>query len=106
MIHDNSRESHRHNEESGKGATCRKLVIAILQAADGPMTDREILNSSDEFYDVNSVRPQITRLIKDGIVEECGKTTCPDTGRTVRLNRLRPPAIMDFKNKNQRLLFK
>jgi hypothetical protein len=69
------------------------------------MTDRHILNSSDEFFDVNSVRPQITRLIKDGIVEECGKTICPVTSRTVRLVRMKPPAIMDYKNPHQRRLF-
>lgn len=34
--------------------------------------------------DFNLVRPEITRLIKDGLIKEVGKTRCNWTGKTVR----------------------
>lgn len=41
------------------------------------------------FVDPNSVRPRLTELIGDGILEEAGSVSDPITHKTVRVVRLR-----------------
>jgi len=55
----------------------------IISKLSMPRTDREVAEALG-FTDMNSVRPFITRLKKDGVVREVGNVRCPVTGRTVR----------------------
>tara|TARA_R100000664_G_scaffold31617_1_gene45405 strand:- start:1416 stop:1766 length:351 start_codon:yes stop_codon:yes gene_type:complete len=50
----------------------------------GPATDREIKKRIG-FDDMNMVRPRITALIEDGLLEEIAKIRCDTTNRLVRL---------------------
>ena len=83
-IHNNSKKSHQEHEDSGKGATYRMKILRLLRNADGPLTDRQIIDLLD-VTDVNNIRPEITRLKQQGIIREVGATKCPVTGKTVRL---------------------
>lgn len=49
-----------------------------------PRTDREIMKGLG-FSDMNSVRPRITELIKDGVLAEEGSVEDETTGKWVRL---------------------
>lgn len=88
-IHDNSRESHRENESSGKGGTYRQKIINLLVLSGRAMTDRQIITALN-VQDVNNIRPEITRLKQAGCLEEAGKTKCPITGKIVRTVRYKP----------------
>lgn len=60
-----------------------------------PRTDREIMKSLG-FADMNTVRPRITELIKDGVLAEKGSVEDATTGKWVRLvcfNRPPTPKI-------------
>ena len=87
-IHDNSRQSYRENESSGRGATYRKRIVQLLATTGQNMTDRQILTTLN-VEDVNNVRPEITRLKQAGVLEESGKVKCPVTHKTVRTVRMR-----------------
>ena len=50
-------------------------------------TDRMILKKLSQT-DPNYVRPRITELIKAGLLIECGKVNCHETGKTVRVVKL------------------
>ena len=67
----------------------------ILQAMRhlGAALDREVLEHLG-YVDMNSVRPRITELIRDGVLEEVRDVADPTTGKTVRVLRLttQPPA--------------
>jgi len=82
-IHENSKESYR--EEIGKGhsKTFRFRIWKILYLTKLPLTDREIMAFLSES-DVNNVRPEITRLKNDGLINEFDKIKCKITGKTVR----------------------
>ena len=41
------------------------------------------------FTDANTVKPRITELIDKGILEECGSVRDPETGKRVRLVRIK-----------------
>ena len=43
------------------------------------------------FSDMNAVRPRITELIRQGVLEECGETHDTVTDRMVRVVRVVPP---------------
>lgn len=60
------------------------MVIGALFAAQCPQTDREVCTRLGQS-DMNYVRPTITTLVRDGILEEVGVVNCPVTRRTVRL---------------------
>ncbi len=66
-----------------------RIVITTFQTV-GTATDRDIALYLD-YDDLNRVRPRITALLERGIIEKCGDTVCPFTGRTVRLCRLAQP---------------
>ena len=66
----------------------RKHIILRLYELHGPQTDRQILQKLD-FYDMNAVRPRISELIDEGILKECGDTLDEETGRTVRVVRVK-----------------
>lgn len=61
-----------------------KSILGALRASQQPMTDREIKDYL-QFDDMNSVRPRITEMIRDRVLEECGSVTCPVTHLPVRL---------------------
>ena len=85
------RLSHRHSAkaldahaESGRlSERCKMILTALRAAQGGPMTDRQIKDAL-LLDDMNSVRPRITEMVRDGILVEIGSTTCPVTGMTVR----------------------
>ena len=64
------------------------LLFLDRSKALGPMTDREIMLGLG-FEDMNSVRPRISELVDDGVLEEFGDKLDPVTGMTVRLVRIK-----------------
>lgn len=61
----------------------REVFVALLQAYDA-QTDRGIKDIL-RLQDMNQVRPRVTELIKQGLVEEVGSEICFVTGKRVRL---------------------
>ena len=59
----------------------------ILNVMNGEMTAREICDALG-YHEMNMVRPRITELIKQGIVEKCGTTFDSITQRTVNVFRI------------------
>lgn len=89
MIHENSRTAY-HQELPGLHT--RALDVLAWIKVKGAVTDREC--AAGMGYPHRSfVQPRISTLIKDGFLEECGKTKCPVTGKTVRLVRFRDARI-------------
>ena len=66
----------------------RPIVELLLQYAGIAFTDRQIKNEL-RLDDMNSVRPRITELCADNILEEVDQVYCNTTGRLVRRVRLR-----------------
>lgn len=88
-IHENSTAAYREANRNGKMADRAKLVLMAYRGLPGKQgTDRQIMEALG-FSDMNSVRPTITTLVHDGWVEECDKTECPKTHKTVRVCRVR-----------------
>ena len=79
---------HKHTEESWmemKGTLPkRKSIILNAFVEDGAGTDRQIMERCN-FSEPNMVRPSITALVQDGMLEEIGSTKCHITGKKVRL---------------------
>lgn len=69
-----------------------EVLGTIMQM--GSTTDRMIKDRLG-YRDMNSVRPRISELIKNGLVEECGNMRDNVTGKTVRIVRIKP--ARDFK---------
>ena len=69
----------------GKADLFEKREIKILSAlrCAKDLTDREIMLALG-FSDMNAVRPRITDLIEDGVVEKTGDKLDPVTGKRVR----------------------
>lgn len=67
-----------------------KREIQVLEVVErmGKATDREIMLALG-FSDMNSVRPRLTQLKEDGVIEEVGDKTCPVTKKTVRIVALK-----------------
>ena len=81
-IHDNSRKSLREISPEIKG---RKLAIMnVLLDWGMPMTDRQILYALKIGTDPNFVRPRITEMLKEGILEEIDSVRCAMTEKAVR----------------------
>lgn len=78
--------------ESGRADlfSARELAILnFLRKLQGTSaSDRDVMISLG-FSDMNSVRPRITELVKDGVLVESGSKTDDVTGKTVRLVALR-----------------
>ena len=62
------------------------ILKALRYAKD--LTDREIMLAL-ELPEPNCVRPRITELIKDGVLEQTGNKIDPQTGKRVRTVSLR-----------------
>lgn len=85
MTHENSTKAYEEHKASGKRDCFRwRIWFAYSQFQNDGLTDREIMEIINE-PDPNNVRPEITRLKKDGLLAEIGKTKCHKTGKTVRL---------------------
>ena|SRR5689334_819583 len=91
-MHQNSLKAH--SEESANFTLREKLILEVLRCYDnrtrwnGGLTDREIMKRLG-FRDPNAVRPRLTELIERGVCEECGSVQDADTGKTVRLVRIK-----------------
>lgn len=83
-VHPNSTQSLNEQKEQGKTETWRRRVFIAYAYSDKPRTDRTVCHALGA-WDSNLIRLEITRLIKDGLLRECGKTKCLWTGKSVRL---------------------
>lgn len=74
----------------------RELAVlgAVRRAFRARATDREVMIALG-FTDMNSVRPRITELVKDGLLVEDGSETDPITGKTVRVVALVYPKAQE-----------
>lgn len=77
--------------ESGRRELFSARELAILDALRKLRcaTDRGVMLALG-FTDMNSVRPRITELIKDGVLFEDGSVDDHVTGKRVRAVRFRP----------------
>ncbi len=86
-MHTNTLTTHR--KVRGELAERNRRILDYLDylgSSGGRLTDREIKDGIG-LDDMNSVRPRITELIRDGWAVECGRARCHVTGQTVRLVR-------------------
>ncbi len=83
-IHENSTISRDLEKASGRSGEYRRQIYIAAVNAGCPKHDRyymELLQTTD-----NLIRPEITRLLDDGILRELPtKVKCPTTGRLVRV---------------------
>ena len=79
--------------------TRREQEILTAYTQLGRATDRDICHLLG-FKDLNCVRPRITKLVRDGVLQEVGTQVCVITGRKVRVLRIPP-----LEDPNQLQLF-
>lgn len=86
-LHENSTASFKEQKENGRAENFRKQIYDLLfrRSIEDGLSDREIMSILNET-DVNNIRPEITRLIDDGLVQEVGKKKCQWTNKTVRFS--------------------
>lgn len=60
------------------------IIAAVRKAYHARATDRQVMTALG-FTDMNSVRPRITELVKDGLLAEVGSEVDPITQKTVRV---------------------
>jgi hypothetical protein len=83
-VHANSLAAKEHNQDAHKGR--KQLIVECLRLRAKPLTDRQIRDAiCGETADMNSVRPRITELIRDGKLMECGEIEDPVTHEDVRV---------------------
>jgi hypothetical protein len=83
-LHAHSLEARDHNQDAHKGR--KQLIVECLRLRAKPLTDRQIRDACcGEAADMNSVRPRITELIREGTLMECGEIVDPATGENVRV---------------------
>jgi len=86
-VHTHSRESFEAIQAEGKLSRRQAAILQWLLANPRSWTDREIAAGMG-YTEMNAVRPRITELVAQGILEESGSIRCPVTGKRVR--RVRP----------------
>lgn len=69
-------------EEEARLGSRAAQILALLRT-DGPLTDRQVCARMG-YADMNSVRPRITELIDNKLIEEVDDIRCPVTGKKVR----------------------
>lgn len=81
-MHSVTEETRREAYYSSKSLaiTRRKIIYSALRKY-GPLAVDELMDKLG-YNDPNQVRPRLTELKKDGLVETCGKRTSKRTGRT------------------------
>jgi hypothetical protein len=83
-LHAHSLDAKEHNQEAHKGR--KHLILELLQLRGKPMADRQIRDAiCGEAADMNTVRPRITELIREGKLMECGEIVDPATQENVRV---------------------
>lgn len=82
-VHENSTRSLEEQKEAGRTEHFRKAIFDLLAKEKKPMTDRELMVALKE-PDCNNVRPEVTRLKQDRVIEEVDKVKCQWTGKRVR----------------------
>lgn len=87
MAHANTQQSFSAEVRAGRPFTYRRKIFEVLNQRSEPLSDRDVINIL-QASDMNNVRPEITRLIQDGILQECGEKKCDITHRTVRVIRI------------------
>ncbi len=79
-MHVNSLEAYR---AELPGLHTRALDVLAWLKVRGPATDRQCAAGMG-YAHRSMVQPRITELVDRGLLEECGKVRCPETGRMVR----------------------
>jgi hypothetical protein len=82
-LHAHSLAAKEHNQAEHKGR--KQLVLDCLVVKGKPMTDRQIRDAICHGGDMNTVRPRITELIREGKLMECGAIEDPVTHEDVRV---------------------
>jgi len=83
-LHVHSLEARDHNQEAHKGR--KMLILECLKLRGKPMTDRQIRDAiCGEAADMNTVRPRITELVRDGKLTDCGEIEDDVTHEDVRV---------------------
>jgi hypothetical protein len=83
-LHVHSLAAKENNQDAHKGR--KQLILDCLVVKGKPMTDRQIRDACcGEGADMNSVRPRITELIREGKLMECREIEDPVTGEQVRV---------------------
>lgn len=82
-LHDNSTLSYNEQKEKGRCHHFRRAIFDLL--CKSAMTDRELMEALKE-PDVNNIRPEVTRLKQDGLVQEVGSKICQWTKKKVRVS--------------------
>ena len=83
-LHAHSLVAKEHNQNAHKGR--KQLILDCLVVKGKPMTDRQIRDAiCGETADMNTVRPRITELIREGKLMECGEIVDPVTHEDVRV---------------------
>jgi hypothetical protein len=70
--------------EVKKNLTGRRKEILATILSDGPATDRDVKDRLG-LGDMNEVRPCITKMVGEGLLQEAGLVRCDTTNRLVRL---------------------
>jgi len=82
-LHAHSLAAKDHNQDAHKGR--KQLIVECLRLRAKPLTDRQIRDAICQGGDMNTVRPRITELIKEGKLMECGEIVDPVTQEAVRV---------------------
>jgi len=97
VMHENSLEAYA--EDAPHLSKREKLIYGYLMHTGLHFSDRGV-QAALGFAERGMVQPRISELIKQGLVEECGSTIDPNTGKRVRLVR-----AVTVKRAEQRRLF-
>jgi hypothetical protein len=82
-LHAHSLVAKEHNQDAHKGR--KQLILECLTVKGKPMTDRQIRDAICHGGDMNSVRPRITELIKEGKLMEFAEIVDQVTHEDVRV---------------------
>lgn len=88
LVHHNSLEAYYQGNLALFQRREREVLKALAETGSA-MTDRQIQEFLD-YQEAGAVRPRITGLVKRGVLQQVGSTTCEHTGKTVRLVRIMP----------------
>lgn len=94
MIHKNSKEAYKIIMESGRKESRHRFIIKILTSVEQPLTDYTILQYYKKDSDnLNLVRPRITELHNDGILQEGPPAKSHEGNLNVRTSIMNPDLI-------------
>ncbi len=93
-MHVNSLQAHQEERSTGRLSKRCAAIMAMLENDTMQhlgRSDRAIMTMMG-FNDPNSVRPRLSEMLKAGVLQECGSTRDPVTGKWVRLVRIKRKA--------------